>query len=362
MAFPPHKTLVGGYKFCIFLGEDENIHSLGSLNEAMKLRGEPILSKLTKIVAIDCGEEFFLALDYYQQVWATGKNDNYQLGVDVPQKSNEPVQVQLPPIQSIVCGGRFSICLDTNNDVWSFGHNSIGQCGRGSADTKLKVGKINLSNIDFIAAGGNHGFCLNFDGILYGFGDNSNGQLFVEKDDTGIRHHRKPTIASRAPKNIKKIACGWSHTVFLTDINEIFSHQASFASTLTKIELPEITDVICSNNCSACLDFDGNVWTFGINHPTRGNKKVDENQLGFELKPANLDLKEIVLLQGSGGQFFAKDSFDRYFSWGTNCVSQLGRRGNINPEVPTEVDPKIFNVKLLKDCSNKFNRAKSAKK
>ena len=360
MAFHPQKTLVGGYKFCIFLGEDENVYSFGSMNDAMKLRGTPLLNKLTKIVAIDCGEEFLLALDNFQQVWALGKNDNYQLGVDVSYKTNEPVKIPLPPIHSIVCGGRFSICLDLNNDVWSFGHNTIGQCGRSSPDTKLKVGKINLSNIDFIAAGGNHGFCLDFDGVLYSFGDNGVGQMLVAKN--GSRYYRGPTIASRAPKNIKKIACGWSHTVILTDTNEIFSHLPSFDSSLDKIDLPEISDVICSNNCAACLDFDGNVWTFGTDHPTRGNKKVDKSELGYELVPAKLDLKEIVLLQGSGGQLFAKDSYDRYFSWGTNCALQLGRTEKNETKRPKEVDPSIFNVKLLKDCSSKYNRAKSAKK
>ena len=357
MAFFPQKTLVGGYKFSIFLGDDESVHSLGSMNDSMKLIAPPLLSNLKQIVVVDCGEEFLLALDSFQQVWATGNNNHYQLGIDVPLSTNNiPVQVPLPPIQSIVCGGRFSICLDTNNDVWSFGHNTSGQCGRGSSESRLKVGKINLSNIDKMAAGGNHAFCLNFDGIVYGFGNNSLGQLF---SNTG--NCKEPTIISKAPKNIKKIACGWSSTVFLTcDTNEIFSHKALFGSELTKVDLPEISDVICSNSCSACLDFDGNVWTFGSKHPTRGNKMI-ENIQGFELEADKLDLKEITLLQGSGGQFFAKNSSDRYFSWGKNCVSQLGRDYG-NPEVPTEVNPEIFNSKFLKDCSCKFNRVKSAKK
>ena len=356
MAFYPRRTIVGGHQFCVFLGEDEEVHSLGSF-DSMRI-GTPVLTKLKQIMYVDCGDDFVLALDTTNQVWGFGKNDKYQLGMEVVENNKLPILVPLPPIQSIVCGGRFSICLDMNNDVWSFGHNSSGQCGRGNGP-KLTVGKVNLSNIQFITAGGNHAICMDLSKKLFGFGDNGNGQIFGGE---ATKKYNSPTEIPNALNNIKKIACGWDHTVFLTDDNEVFSHARTLPSDLVKINLPPISDLICSNRFTACLDFDGNVWTFGILpvKKSRGHTRSEKPEKKGVLDPVQLELKNITLLQGGKSQLFAKDSAGRYFSWGTsNDANELARRGD--PTTPQEVWGKFFDVTLLKDCTV-VSRNKAANK
>ncbi|KAJ4814175.1 Regulator of chromosome condensation (RCC1) family protein [Rhynchospora pubera] len=156
--------------------------------------------------------------------WGWGRYGNLGLGDRndrlTPEKvtSTEGVKMIL-----VACGWRHTITVSTSGSLYTYGWSKYGQLGHGDFEDHLvphKLEALKDASISQISGGWRHTMALTSDGKLYGWGWNKFGQVGVG-DNTD---HCSPTQVN-FPDNQKivLVACGWRHTIALTERKNVFS-------------------------------------------------------------------------------------------------------------------------------------------
>ena len=127
------------------------------------------------------------------------------------------------PVHDFACGGYHTSVICTNHEVFSWGSGIYGQLGTGEKGDSLTPAQVLIPENVFIhqiSCGGNHTFFLTDNGKLYSCGKVIHGQ-------TG--HNKKKNIfIPKLVKNIsnkfvRKVACGWNHTVALVNPHHVYA-------------------------------------------------------------------------------------------------------------------------------------------
>ena len=131
---------------------------------------EILLDDVTDVAA---GDNFSLALKWDRTVWAWGLNNFGQLGV--PNELQRTVQLSarqvpgLDNVRKIAAGDSFALALKYDGTLWAWGRNDHGQLGVQTSDKcgpRLDVNcsfspiQVNLAGVTEIAAGGAHSLAL----------------------------------------------------------------------------------------------------------------------------------------------------------------------------------------------------------
>ncbi|KYN39490.1 E3 ubiquitin-protein ligase HERC2 [Trachymyrmex septentrionalis] len=141
---------------------------------------------------------------------------------------NAPILVETPKrvkFVDLACGFDHTILLAENGDVYSMGMGIRGQLGHNELENcdnpKLIEALAGLKVVQ-ISAGGWHTAVVTDQGDLYTWGWNSNGELGIENKDKKV--YAVPTIVDfkndrgeNIEINVKKVECGNSFTICLTD-------------------------------------------------------------------------------------------------------------------------------------------------
>ncbi|KYQ50218.1 E3 ubiquitin-protein ligase HERC2 [Trachymyrmex zeteki] len=141
---------------------------------------------------------------------------------------NAPLLVEIPKRVKFVdlsCGFDHTILLAENGDVYSMGMGIRGQLGHNELENcdnpKLIEALAGLKVVQ-ISAGGWHSAVITDQGDLYTWGWNSNGELGIENKDKKV--YAIPSLVDfkndrgeNIEINVKKVECGNSFTVCLTD-------------------------------------------------------------------------------------------------------------------------------------------------
>ena len=236
-----------------------------------------------------------LTLDDNGFVWAFGRNDKGQCGIDTKGEDVEvPTKIEkLESVIQIVTGCKSSVCVDVDGHVWSFGDNSLGQLGLGDFKTVFTPTRVEgLDNIVAVARGRDHTLCLSSDSVLYGFGRNHMGQLGIP---TKSQYNSIPKVIPLDEK-IRTIACGGGHSVLLT--------------------------------------FDGDVWVCGHNRFGQLGLGDDEDKTFFIKNP---NLSDIVSVSCGIFHTILMNSEGEIFSSGNNMIGQLCLNDKENRSLPQKV-------------------------
>ncbi|OQR94090.1 RCC1 and BTB domain-containing protein [Thraustotheca clavata] len=173
-----------------------------------------------KVLSVACGQYHTVVSLASGGVYAFGKNDYGQLGIDAPGVKSVPVLISAPLDTEVVvhlaCGYYHTTALTQSGKVYTFGRNDFGQLGLGHKYNVYKptlVSALNDFTIVDIACGCYHTLALRDTGIVYPFGRNNHGQLGTDNNiDSSI-----PTyIESLRHVKVRKIAAGFYHTVCVT--------------------------------------------------------------------------------------------------------------------------------------------------
>ena len=144
---------------------------------------------LNGVAKISVGVDHSVFLKGDGTVWAVGYNSNGQLGDGTNTLRTNPVQVvdgsgnPLSGVVGISAGNYHTVYLKEDGTVWATGKNENGQLGDGTTTGKynpvqvLDVSGNPLTGVVEISAGRDHSVFLKGDGTVWAVGLNSSGQL-----------------------------------------------------------------------------------------------------------------------------------------------------------------------------------------
>ena len=327
------------------------------------------LSTLSKIRAISCGYHFTVCIDEEGIAWSFGENGCGQLGTGNIGTCNNPKQISdIPPIQSITCGGYHTLFIDYNENLWSAGRNDCGQLALGTGITQGKPKQTSFTDIVNMSAGFRHSMFQNKKGEIYSCGDNSHGELGWEISEPTDQHQICKIF--NQPPNIVQFCCGFHHSLFLDEEGNVFGvgmnafgcvgigdSDISRKGLIQIQNIPHIQKLFCSGYSSYLIDFDGNVWSFGLNSSGQLGHFDEENRNIPTKIPSISEIVEIS--SGSCGyHFLAKNSQNEIFVVGNNQYGQLGNDTKTSLSIPEMMKAEYFTIwgNSLK------SRAKSARK
>ncbi|MEN9605027.1 MAG: hypothetical protein RJB39_712 [Candidatus Parcubacteria bacterium] len=284
---------------------------------------------LSDIISLASTNNHSLALTAKGEVFAWGQNYTGQLGDGTRQNRATPELVKgLPAISKIAAGHKFSLALTASGEVYAWGascdtsaynrgkallakmgSNIIGLQG-GYYDNTSNSGtpydldqdcineeqikiksptpiKLPTSGISQISVGYGHALMLRNDGKVIAFGCNLYGQL---GNEPGAKKGQWMRTVDGL-ENIKAVAAGARHSLFLDTGGNVYAAGANFKGQLAdhssvnhgkvaKVAgLPPIKSIYAGFDYSVAVATDGTVWGWGIN---------DENFLVDNL-PSTLD-------------------------------------------------------------------------
>ncbi|KAJ4795236.1 Regulator of chromosome condensation (RCC1) family protein [Rhynchospora pubera] len=177
-----------------------------------------------KIVAAGAEHTAAVTTDGELYGWGWGRYGNLGLGDRedrlVPAKVSS---VEGEKMALVACGWRHTICVSYTGQLYTYGWSKYGQLGHGDYEDHLtphKLEVLNDYNISQISGGWRHTMALTSNGILYGWGWNKFGQVGVGDNSD---HCSPVQVKFPNEQRIVQVACGWRHTIALTETKNVFS-------------------------------------------------------------------------------------------------------------------------------------------
>jgi alpha-tubulin suppressor-like RCC1 family protein len=167
-----------------------------------------------QVKKVACGWTHILILTN-DQVFAFGQGPQGQLGLGDCSKVLNPEPLNILNATDVVCGFRTSFIL-TDDGFFAFGENSGFQLGFGHKN-QVKIPEFTKTQEKFemIASGNKHTISFH-EKKLFIWGTNNFGQLGINEKIV-----KYPQFLE-FPQKIKKICCGWNHSVVLTDDKNLY--------------------------------------------------------------------------------------------------------------------------------------------
>ena len=182
------------------------------LNRAKARPSDPRkIEGLPKVVDAACGEYHTWILTKGGLVYATGLNEEGQLGLkrNYPQNDRSSFEQidtgSMGDVIQIACGGHHSMMLMANGSVFGCGANSDGQLGVGdlTVDKIPTLTKVNLDeNVASVACGHSYTMMITEEGSLFACGRNKHGQLGLGD----LNDRATPTRVNITPR-VLEVAC-----------------------------------------------------------------------------------------------------------------------------------------------------------
>lgn len=230
------EKIAAGKLHALVLCENNEMYSWGVNDDgALGREGDEQSPKLVpfphKIVEICCGASFSALLTEKGQVFACGtfKSTSGVFGFDSTTKHQLTFKKieNVRGIRKIFSGHNHIIMIDKDNSLWTTGANESGQLGRIHRPRHVKrclepsqitATTKKLIENQFVSAGGGeaYSFAINGKGECFGWGANFNGQLGVGESASDEKKKKVPL------ENVVDVACGSSHSIFLTNEGVIY--------------------------------------------------------------------------------------------------------------------------------------------
>ena len=311
---------------------------------------------------IACGDNHAFILKNDGSVWACGRNDYGQLGLnDTGSRSTfTQVTTNISNVKQIVCGLYHTFILKNDGSVWSCGRNEYGELGSGDATDRTTFTQVttNINNdVEQIACGYQHTFILKNDGSVWSCGYNGNGQLGLG-NTTAYKTFTKVTTNI---SDVKQITCGMYRTFILKNDGSIWAcgrndygqlglgdtnNRNTFTQVTTNIN-NDIKQIVCVGYHTFTIKNDGSVWACGYNNAGQLGLNDTNNRNTFTQVTTNInnDVKQVAC--GGYHTFIIKND-DSIWSCGRNDYGQLGL-GDITNRTTFNQTVKMLSITVFFD-------------
>uniref|UniRef100_A0A8C0IPH8 HECT-type E3 ubiquitin transferase n=1 Tax=Chelonoidis abingdonii TaxID=106734 RepID=A0A8C0IPH8_CHEAB len=206
---------------------------------------------------------------------------------------------------------------------WSFGQPGIGSNLQATIPEPQVYGFIHDQNIKEVACGGNHSVFLLENGEVYTCGLNTKGQLGHQREGS-----KPEQIGALADQHIVHVACGESHSVALSEHGQLFAWGAGSDGQLGIMTREDSLSVFIS---------DGQFFTWGQNkYGQLGLGKECPSQTSPQ-RVTSLDGIPLAQVAAGGAHSFALSLSGAVFGWGRNNSGQLGLSDEQDRESPCHV-------------------------
>lgn len=205
-----------GGKFCMALDKNGDIwgwgdNEYGQLVDASNYKNilTPVkLSISGRFTQLACGGDIGFGMDADGVLWAWGRNDYWQLGVDnVNKKTNVPVKVALPEglkIKKVYAYNSHTSALTEDGGLWTWGGVYHGQVGNGKRPWRdIAHAACPESGVIDAAVGSLQSYILTADGVVYGNGCNEYGQV-------GAFHSMRYYVPNWMNTGLNLVDCTWN--------------------------------------------------------------------------------------------------------------------------------------------------------
>ncbi|CAK1599489.1 unnamed protein product [Parnassius mnemosyne] len=169
-------------------------------------------------VACGSGDAQTLCITDDDNVWSWGDGDYGKLGRGGSEGCKLPMRIDCLKglrVIKVECGSQFSVALCQCGSVYTWGKGDYHRLGHGSYEhvrRPMRVTGMQGKMITSIATGSLHCVACTDTGEVYTWGDNDEGQL---GDGTTLAAQRPRLLVALQGKRVTKVACGSAHTVAL---------------------------------------------------------------------------------------------------------------------------------------------------
>jgi alpha-tubulin suppressor-like RCC1 family protein len=314
------------------------------------------LDFFTEAIAIAGGNSHTIALKTDGTVWAWGKNNSGQLGVETTETcgnvncSTIPVEVNgLTDVVTIAAGGVHTIVLESDGTVWAWGNNWTGQLGDGTTINSPTPRQVDLTDVNAIAAGWLHTIALKSDGTVWAWGSNQYGQLGATTSET-CGYSSTPCSTTSVQviglTDVTAIAAGDYHTVALKTDGTVWAWGRNYSGQLgdgtttdsaTPVQVSDLTDVIAiaaGDYHTVAIKTDGTVWAWGSNW---SGQLGDGTTINSTTPVQVNDLTDVTAIAAGDYHTVAIRTDGTVWAWGKNNFGQLGDGTKTNSTTPVQV-------------------------
>lgn len=299
-------------------------------------------------------------------VWAVGSNFDGQLGTGATQDSltETPVRVVFPSSVRIVdleAGLYFAVALDDTGSVWTWGLNTVGQLGDGSTINyralPVRVDGLQDRTITDIAAGAFHTTVVASDGTSWSWGNDDRGQLGdggpLEDPTTrraGLSRTPVQTVipGARAATTVTagywySIATASDGTMWAWGDNvegQLGDGTTDLTTAPTQVQGlagERITDIAAGDDHTLARTKNGTVWAWGNNTSgALGDGTTTDRSI--PAKVASLSAHSVTEVTAGTHYSAAITNVGSVFTWGRNTAGTLGHGTLLDSASPSRVD------------------------
>ncbi|PIA44939.1 hypothetical protein AQUCO_01700488v1 [Aquilegia coerulea] len=301
----------------------------------------------SNITSIGAGHYHSLAVTAQGEVWAWGRNNEFQLGRGNNGSStslswNEPNKVEgleKVRVRSVFGSGVVSAAIGDDGSLWVWGKSKRGQLGigKGVIESSLptRVDALAGEHIVKVSLGWGHALAYTEDGKLFGWGycaDGRLGQIRETASEEGGIARSLPSLISTSTKQP-------SSGSLLDMADQIVLEQMEKEKDMPIVWEPcllqethgvPISDVACGDDHSLVLSRSGTLLSGGSN--TYGQLGRSKEELG--MSPVQMKYQPKSISSGLGHSLavcqIPSSQGNGILTWGWNSNSQLGRAGPEN--------------------------------
>ena len=187
------------------------------------------------MVGVSAGSYHTVYLKSDGTVWATGRNNEGELGDGTTTQRTNPVQVMnadgtgLSGVVGISAGNCFTVYLKSDGTVWATGKNVIGQLGDGTNTQRnnpvqvINANSTGLTGVVGISAGMAHTLYLKNDGSVWAAGKNVNGQLGDGTTTSRFNPVQVENVDGSVFSGVVGISAGSSYTVYIKSDGSVWA-------------------------------------------------------------------------------------------------------------------------------------------